>query len=131
MLAYLAATNAMLAIFNLIPAAPLDGGRVLRAALWRWRGNRQTAAVNAARVGRFFGFALIALGVLQVVTGSGLNGIWLALIGWFVVSAATAGGAAGQAALGLPVSQWVRSWQHGRPFSTATSLWPTLWPDSR
>jgi Zn-dependent protease/CBS domain-containing protein len=89
-LAYLAATNAMLAIFNLIPAAPLDGGRVLRAALWRWRGNRQTAAVNAARVGRFFGFALIALGVLQVVTGSGLNGIWLALIGWFVVSAATA-----------------------------------------
>ena len=46
--------------------------------------------MNAARVGRFFGFALIALGVLQVVTGSGLNGIWLALIGWFVVSAATA-----------------------------------------
>jgi Zn-dependent protease/CBS domain-containing protein len=89
-LAYLAATNAMLAIFNLIPAAPLDGGRVLRAALWRWRGNRQRAAVNAARTGRFFGFALIALGVLQVVTGSGLNGIWLALIGWFVVSAATA-----------------------------------------
>jgi Zn-dependent protease/CBS domain-containing protein len=89
-LAYLAATNAMLAIFNLIPAAPLDGGRVLRAALWRLRGDRQKAAVNAARAGRFFGFALIALGVLQVVTGSGLNGIWLALIGWFVVSAATA-----------------------------------------
>jgi Zn-dependent protease/CBS domain-containing protein len=89
-LAYLAATNAMLAVFNLIPAAPLDGGRVLRAALWRWRGERQTAAVNAARAGRVLGFVLIALGVLQVVTGYGLGGVWLALIGWFVVSAATA-----------------------------------------
>jgi Zn-dependent protease/predicted transcriptional regulator len=89
-LAYLAAANAMLAVFNLIPAAPLDGGRVLRAALWRWRGDRQAAAVNAARAGRFVGFAMIALGALQLVTGQGLNGIWLALIGWFLVSAATA-----------------------------------------
>ena len=89
-LLYLAATNAMLAVFNLIPAAPLDGGRVLRAALWRWRGDRQTAAVNASRAGRILGFIMIALGVLQVVLGRGFNGIWLALIGWFVVSAATA-----------------------------------------
>lgn len=89
-LAYLAATNAMLAIFNLIPAAPLDGGRVLRAALWRWRGDRMTAAVSAARAGRILGFVMIALGVLQVVLGRGLGGVWLALIGWFVVSAASA-----------------------------------------
>jgi Zn-dependent protease/CBS domain-containing protein len=89
-LAYLAVTNAMLAIFNLIPAAPLDGGRVLRAALWHWRGNRLTAAVSAARAGRTVGFIMIALGVLQLVLGQGLSGIWLALIGWFVVSAATA-----------------------------------------
>jgi Zn-dependent protease len=89
-LTYLAATNMALAVFNLIPAAPLDGGRVLRAALWRWRGDRHTAAVNAARAGRVFGFILIAIGVLQVLIGAGLGGIWLALIGWFVVSAATA-----------------------------------------
>ena len=89
-LSYLAATNAVLAVFNLIPAAPLDGGRVLRAALWRWRGDRHAAAVNAARAGRVLGFVLIALGVLQVVAGAGLGGVWLALIGWFVVSAATA-----------------------------------------
>jgi Zn-dependent protease/CBS domain-containing protein len=88
-LGYLAGTNAVLAVFNLIPAAPLDGGRVLRAALWRWRGDRHAAAVNAARAGRIFGFVLIALGVLQVVTGAGLGGLWLALIGWFVVSAAS------------------------------------------
>jgi CBS domain-containing protein len=89
-LVYLAATNAVLAVFNLIPAAPLDGGRVLRAALWQFRGDRHTAAMNAARAGRILGFVMIALGVLQVVTGRGLSGVWLALIGWFVVSAATA-----------------------------------------
>jgi Zn-dependent protease len=89
-LMYLAVTNAVLAVFNLIPAAPLDGGRVLRAALWQFRGDRYAAAVNAARAGRIVGFVMIALGVLQVVTGRGLGGIWLALIGWFVVSAATA-----------------------------------------
>jgi Zn-dependent protease len=89
-LVYLAATNALLAVFNLIPAAPLDGGRVLRAALWQFRGDRHAAAVNAARAGRILGFVMIALGVLQVVTGRGLGGVWLALIGWFVVSAATA-----------------------------------------
>jgi Zn-dependent protease len=89
-LMYLAATNAVLAVFNLIPAAPLDGGRVLRAALWQFRGDRHAAAVNAARAGRILGFVMIALGVLQVVTGRGLGGVWLALIGWFVVSAATA-----------------------------------------
>jgi Zn-dependent protease len=89
-LRYLAATNAALGVFNLLPAAPLDGGRILRAALWRWRGNRQTAAVNAARAGRVLGFVLIALGVLQLVAGAGFGGLWLALIGWFVVSAASA-----------------------------------------
>lgn len=89
-LEYLAVINVVLAVFNLIPAAPLDGGRLLRALLWRVRGDAWSSAVTAARAGRFFGFALIALGILQLVTGRGLGGLWLALIGLFVVNAATA-----------------------------------------
>ncbi|MFB4273920.1 site-2 protease family protein [Nonomuraea sp. MTCD27] len=87
---YLAGVNVLLAVFNLIPAAPLDGGRVLRAALWaRWR-DRARAAIAAARAGRVFGYVLIALGFLQVVTGLGFEGLWLVLIGLFLVNAATA-----------------------------------------
>jgi Zn-dependent protease/CBS domain-containing protein len=89
-LAYLAGINVLLAVFNLVPAAPLDGGRLLRALLWRLRGDPWSSAVTAARAGRFFGFALIALGFLQVVTGRGLGGLWLALVGLFLVNAATA-----------------------------------------
>lgn len=89
-LAYLAGINVLLAIFNLVPAAPLDGGRLLRALLWRLRGDPWSSAVTAARAGRVFGFALIALGFLQVVTGRGLDGLWLALVGLFLVNAATA-----------------------------------------
>jgi Zn-dependent protease len=89
-LAYLAGTNLLLAIFNLLPAAPLDGGRVLRAALWRWRGDRERASVAAARAGQVFGFVLIGLGLLQVLAAGGIGGLWLALIGWFLVNAATA-----------------------------------------
>ncbi len=89
-LEYLAAINVVLAVFNLVPAAPLDGGRLLRAFLWRLRGDAWSSAVTAARAGRFFGFALIALGFLQLVSGRGLGGLWLALVGLFVVNAATA-----------------------------------------
>jgi len=89
-LAYLAGINVLLAMFNLVPAAPLDGGRVLRALLWVvWR-DRTRAAVTAARAGRYFGYGLIVLGLLQVVTGASLAGLWLALIGLFVVNAAAA-----------------------------------------
>ncbi|NEA27850.1 site-2 protease family protein [Actinomadura bangladeshensis] len=88
-LAYLAGINGILAVFNLVPAAPLDGGRVLRAFLWWRRGDRTAAAVIAARAGRVFGFVLIALGFVQFVVGVGFGGLWLILIGLFLVGAAS------------------------------------------
>jgi Zn-dependent protease/CBS domain-containing protein len=89
-LAYLSGVNILLAVFNLIPAAPLDGGRVLRAALWqRWQ-DRFRAAVTAAKAGQVFGYLLVALGALQVVTDNGWDGLWLVLIGLFLVNAAAA-----------------------------------------
>ncbi|HET9877256.1 MAG TPA: site-2 protease family protein, partial [Mycobacterium sp.] len=84
-LTYLAVINVVLAVFNTIPAAPLDGGRILRAAIWAWRGDRLTATVVAARAGRIFGFVLIALGVLQAIGGAGI-GLWWVLLGLFVVT---------------------------------------------
>lgn len=86
-LGWLALINIVLAVFNLVPAAPLDGGRLLRAALWRRSGNWQRAATTAARVGQFFGFGLIVLGLIELFL-VGLGGLWLALIGWFLVNAA-------------------------------------------
>ncbi|MEV4758927.1 site-2 protease family protein [Micromonospora sp. NPDC049559] len=90
--AWLAAINVALAVFNVIPAAPLDGGRLLRAVLWKWRGDRTWATIAAARAGRFFGAALIVLGVLWTLflRGVGFGGLWLVLIGWFLLSAARA-----------------------------------------
>ncbi len=89
-LGWLALINVVLAIFNLIPAAPLDGGRILRAILWQTRGDRTSAAVTAAKAGRIFGFVLVGLGLAQVVFLPGLGGLWMVLIGWFVTAAAGA-----------------------------------------
>ncbi|GAA3162159.1 site-2 protease family protein [Blastococcus jejuensis] len=89
-LGWLAAMNVLLAVFNVLPGAPLDGGRLLRAALWMWRGDRVWAAVTAARAGRVLGLVLVALGVAQFLATGLFSGLWLAMIGWFVMGAAGA-----------------------------------------
>ena len=88
--AWLAVINIVLAVFNLVPAAPLDGGRILRAALWRATGDRNRAAVSAARAGRGLGWVLVALGLFAFVAGDGLGGLWFVLIGWFITNSAAA-----------------------------------------
>jgi Zn-dependent protease/CBS domain-containing protein len=87
-LGYLASINILLAVFNLIPAAPLDGGRILRAALWAWRGDRAQAQIWSARAGRVFGLLLIALGLFTLFAAEGV-GLWWILIGLFVVTMAS------------------------------------------
>ncbi len=87
-LRWLAAMNGTLAVFNMIPGSPLDGGRVLHAILWRRHGDRTRAAVTAARVGQALGAALIGLGLFGFVFGANAGSLWTALVGWFVLSAA-------------------------------------------
>jgi CBS domain-containing protein len=78
----------LLLVFNLIPAFPLDGGRILRGFIWSRTKNRTTATVAAARAGRFFAVLLIGLGVLDLFFLDPVGGLWLMLIGWFLDSAA-------------------------------------------
>jgi hypothetical protein len=87
----------VLAVFNLLPGAPLDGGRLLRAYLWHRRGDRASAVDGAASAGRVLGTLLIALGLLQFLVGSVL-GLWLAMIGWFILSGSAAERSAGRMA---------------------------------
>lgn len=86
---WLAFINITLGIFNLVPGFPMDGGRLLRALLWKIRGDRFAATRNAAAVGRLIGYLIIGIGVLIALAPEGLvAGIWLALIGWFLSNAA-------------------------------------------
>jgi len=85
---YLAALNILLLVFNLIPAFPLDGGRILRGFIWSRTNNRLTATVIAARAGRVFAIALVGLGVVDLFFFDPIGGFWLMLIGWFLDGAA-------------------------------------------
>jgi Zn-dependent protease len=87
-LEYLALVNIILALFNLIPAFPLDGGRVLRAALWRQSGDLVRATRTASAVSSVFAYALIAYGFITLFSGGTIGGLWLSLIGLFLLSAA-------------------------------------------
>ena len=88
-LGYLVSINLLLLVFNLIPAFPLDGGRIARAIAWRLTGDRNRATRFAARLGRGGGYLMIGAGVaVYAFTGDFVGGIWLAFIGWFLAGAA-------------------------------------------
>ena len=106
--AWLGYINLFLLVFNLIPALPLDGGRVLRAALWAARHDFHWATVVAADVGRAFGFLMIGGGLLLFVVQGAFSGAWLAFLGWFLLGAAGAEArylAVREALAGLKVGQ--------------------------
>jgi Zn-dependent protease/CBS domain-containing protein len=111
-LGYIVGMNLILAGFNMIPAFPLDGGRVLRAALWAWRGDVAWATRVATMAGGGVGLGLIFLGIVNALTGDAVGGMWLVLIGLFIRASAAATYqrlVAGQLLAGVPVRQLMKS----------------------
>jgi len=90
LLGTLASINAMLLLFNLIPAFPLDGGRIARAVVWKVTGNRNRATRVAGRIGEGFAYLVIGVGIFLAARGNVFNGLWLAVIGWFIAQSARA-----------------------------------------
>jgi Zn-dependent protease/predicted transcriptional regulator len=88
--AWLGYINLFLLVFNLLPALPLDGGRVLRSALWAARDDFAWATRVSAAIGRGFAYLFIAGGITMVIFADAFSGIWLAFIGWFLLGAASA-----------------------------------------
>jgi Zn-dependent protease len=91
--AWLASINVLVLFFNLIPAFPLDGGRIIRALAWRLNGDRNRATRFAARLGQGFSYLFVAIGVLMLLTGDFFGGLWLALIGMVLGGSARASAA--------------------------------------
>ena len=90
MLVWLGYINISLAIFNMIPGFPLDGGRVLRAIIWSITGQADRSTRIATQVGQLVAFGFIALGLIRFFGGAGFGGLWIAFIGWFLLTAARA-----------------------------------------
>jgi PDZ domain-containing protein len=90
---YVGRINGIVFAFNLVPALPLDGGRILRAWLWRRTRSFLVATRSAARAGRAFGALLVGIGLLELFGGSNVGGIWLVFLGWFLIQASHAEGA--------------------------------------
>ena len=90
LLAFLGSMNAIILIFNLVPAFPLDGGRIARAIAWRLSGDRAKATVIAGRLGQGFGFLLIGYGAYQLMSDSNstIGALWWALLGWLIAGSA-------------------------------------------
>ena len=86
-LVWLGYINVALAVFNMVPGYPLDGGRVLRAIIWRITGNPDRSTRLAAQVGQAVAFLLILFGLFRFFVGANLGGLWLAFIGWFLLDA--------------------------------------------
>ena len=119
---WLAGINLVLGLFNLIPGAPLDGGRILRAFLWRRYGDPMRAAVGAARAGRFVGYALICVGLVQFLAGALVGGVWTAFVRWFLLTAARdeeAGAIVRYAVAGLTVADVMTANPHTAPAGIA------------
>ena len=108
-LAWLGFINILLGVFNLLPAFPLDGGRILQSLIWLRTGDRLRATRIAARIGMVFAFLLIAYGLVTfLVAGSLIGGVWSVFLGWFLLSAARAeetGGLIRQALSGIRVAE--------------------------
>ncbi|HEX2914915.1 MAG TPA: site-2 protease family protein [Chloroflexia bacterium] len=125
---YLAIVNLLLGLFNLIPAYPLDGGQVARAAVWARTGDRLKATRWVSRSGRLFAWGFISLGFFLMLNGAIFNGLWLGFIGWFLLSASALGyvqEAARYSLKGLKVGQVM--WQtapHLRPEMKMSEVQP-------